>query len=144
MSQNSDVYSKAVDLLAIREHSTKELIIKLQNKFPKFKDFNEIIERLQRENLLNNTRYAQAYIRMRAKKGFGSLRISQELKEKGITTEIINENISDEIDWYLVMQQAFKKKYPLGKADSLKDVIKQKRFLANRGFSFEEIESVFD
>ena len=56
----------------------------------------------------------------------------------------INENISDEIDWYLVMQQAFKKKYPLGKADSLKDVIKQKRFLANRGFSFEEIESVFD
>ena len=81
---------------------------------------------------------------MRAKKGFGSLRISQELKEKGITTEIINENISDEIDWYLVMQQAFKKKYPLGKADSLKDVLKQKRFLANRGFSFEEIESVFD
>ena len=131
-------------MLAIREHSTKELIIKLQNKFPKFRDFNEIIERLQRENLLNNTRYAQAYIRMRAKKGFGSLRISQELKEKGITTEIINENISNEIDWYLVMQQAFKKKYPLGKADSLKDVIKQKRFLANRGFSFEEIESVFD
>ena len=42
------------------------------------------------------------------------------------------------------MQQAFKKKYPLGKADSLKDVLKQKRFLANRGFSFEEIESVFD
>ena len=81
---------------------------------------------------------------LRAKKGFGSLRISQELKEKGIATEIINENISDEIDWYLVMQQAFKKKYPLGKADSLKDVIKQKRFLANRGFSFEEIESVFD
>ena len=144
MSQDSDVYSKAVDLLAIREHYTKELIIKLQNKFPKFRDFNEIIERLQRENLLNNTRYAQAYIRMRAKKGFGSLRISQELKEKGITTELINENISDEIDWYLVMQQAFKKKYPLGKADSLKDVIKQKRFLANRGFSFEEIESVFD
>jgi len=45
--------------------------------------------------------------------------------------------------WNQAALVAFKKKFPNGKTDDIKVTLKQKNFLTNRGFGFQEIESVF-
>ena len=43
----SDVYNKALDLLSRREHSQKEIKLKLQKKFKNSEEIYEVIEKSQ-------------------------------------------------------------------------------------------------
>ena len=51
--------------------------------------------------------------------------------------------LSNTDDWKELAKKEFNKKYKDGPSDDFKIRSKQKNFLLNRGFSFEEIESVF-
>ena len=137
------IYNKSLDLLSRREHSRKELMDKLLLRF----DSNELVQttldKLESNNLINELRFAEAYVRNRKRKGFGSKKISYELLSKGINESIIDEVLSNTDDWKELAKKEFNKKYKDGPSDDFKIRSKQKNFLLNRGFSFEEIESVF-
>ena len=77
-------YESAVRMLGIRWHGETELRRKLQRK--KFDDaaIGEAMARLERENLLDDARFAAVYARSRLRSSFGSRRISQELGQKGV------------------------------------------------------------
>jgi regulatory protein len=139
----SDVYNKALDLLSRREHSQKEVILKLQKKFKNSEEIYEVIEKLVANNIINDTRFTEHYINSRKRRGFGSKKISYELLSKGINESIIDSTLSNMDDWKELAKKEFNKKYKDGPSDDFKIRSKQKNFLLNRGFSFEEIESVF-
>jgi len=139
----SSIYNKALDILSRREHSASELKLKLLKKFEAISEIETVIVRLEKNNLLNDFRFAETYIRIRKRKGFGPKKICYELINKGIKESISNELISTEGDWGDVALKAFKKKYKNGISENIKERLKQKSFLQNRGFSFKEIESVF-
>ena len=105
------IYNKALDILSRREHSIHELKLKLYKKFEAISEIEEVIIRLENNNLLNDFRFAETYARIRKRKGFGPNKIHYELKNKGIKESISNEIISAEDGWAHAALQAFRKKY---------------------------------
>tara|TARA_B100001027_G_scaffold97613_1_gene67010 strand:- start:132 stop:584 length:453 start_codon:yes stop_codon:yes gene_type:complete len=137
------VYNKSLDLLSRREHSTKEIKEKLLSRFNNEKLINNVIVKLKENNLVNDHRFAEAYVIARKRKGFGPKKISFELIGKGIKESISKNIIDEEGDWEKVAKLAFNKKFKDGLSKDQKKKFKQKSFLHNRGFGFKEIESVF-
>jgi len=133
------IYNKSLDLLSRREHSVFELIQKLKKRYGPNKLINDAIIRLQESNLLDDQRFAEAYIKVRARKGFGPRRIDAELQQRKVSEKIINQELSMIEDWNALALAAFKKKFGNLQKDT-KKILKAKSFLQNRGFSFEQIE----
>jgi regulatory protein len=135
---------RAMGLLARREHSVKELQTKLSADFD-IDNINELIEKLISANLQSDERFTENYIRYRSQRGFGSQRIRQELKERGVTADIIsNELNTAEIDWFSLAITVRCKRFGELVPDSAKDKAKQQRFLQYRGFTHEQITESFN
>ena len=133
------IYNKSLDLLSRREHSAFELIQKLKKRYDSNILINDVIIRLQESNLLDDQRFAEAYIKVRARKGFGPRRIDAELQQRKVSEAIINQELSMIENWNELALLAFKKKFGNFQKDT-KEILKAKSFLQNRGFSFEQIE----
>lgn len=91
-------FNKAVDLLATREHSRREIVTKLTQRGYEKEIAEETAEKLIEYGYLSDERYARLYAReLKEKKKYGNGRIKQELFRKGIDRDII-ENILSEND----------------------------------------------
>ena len=139
----SNIYNKALDIISRREHSEKEVTSKLLKKFNEPDLIATALSRLKDNNLINDERYAEMYTQIRKRKGFGPKRIKYELSSKGIDDSLSSLIIEDEGGWQEAAKNAFNKKFKQGIATEYKDQVKQKIFLQNRGFTFQEIDSVF-
>ena len=137
------IYNKALDIISRREHSEKEIREKLYKKFNDHKVSELVITSLIEKGLVNDHRFAEMYIIARKRKGFGPKKIAYELLAKGVSDNISSQALNEEGGWRIAALNAFNKKYKSGKADNFKELNKQKIFLQNRGFTFEEIDSVF-
>ena len=137
------IYNKSLDLLSRREHSRKELKEKLLLRFQSDDMIQTVLDKLETNNLINELRFAEAYTRSRKRKGFGPKKIFYELSTKGVKESVSNQVILDEGNWDKVAKSAFTKKFKNGPSEEIKQKLKQKSFLQNRGFGFKEIESVF-
>ena len=137
------IYNEALDIISRREHSQKELTDKLIKKFniPELVDL--VINSLLDKNLINDYRYSEAYVVARKRTGFGPKKIVYELISRGINENTASKVINIEGGWQDAALKAFNKKYKVGIGKDFKEQNKQKVFLQNRGFSFEEIDSVF-
>ena len=137
------IYNKALDIISRREHPQRELSDKLIKKFniPELVDL--VIHSLLDKNLINDYRFCEAYVVARKRKGFGPKKIIYELISRGVTENIASEAINQEGGWRDAASKAFNKKFKAGIGKDFKEQNKQKVFLQNRGFSFEEIDSVF-
>ena len=137
------IYNKALDILSRREHSTKELVIKLEKKFTSNTDILLTVSKLKKNNLLNDIRFTESYVAARKRKGFGPKKIEFELISKGIKDSDISYVLSEETGWCELAKKAFNKKFKNGPSNEINQKLRQKNFLKNRGFTFQEIESVF-
>jgi regulatory protein len=137
------VYNKALDIVSRREHSEKEIKNKLLEKFDASEIIEQVVLKLIENNLINDVRFAEMYVLIRKRKGFGPKKIQFELMARGIDDSISSLVITEEGSWKEAAQKAFNKKFKNGASQEFKERNKQKTFLQNRGFSFEEIDSVF-
>jgi len=137
------VYNKALDIVSIREHSEKEIKNKLLEKFDAPEIIEQVVLKLIENNLINDVRFAEMYVLVRKRKGFGPKKIQFELMARGIDDSISSLVITEEGSWKEAALKAFNKKFKNGASQEFKERNKQKTFLQNRGFSFEEIDSVF-
>ena len=137
------VYNKALDIVSRREHSEKEIKNKLLEKFDAPEIIEQVVLKLIENNLINDVRFAEMYVPIRKRKGFGPKKIQFELMARGIDDSISSLVITEEGSWKEAAQKAFNKKFKNGASQEFKERNKQKTFLQNRGFSFEEIDSVF-
>ena len=134
----------AMDLMSRREHSRRQLQEKLRQKGFESDAVNEALDQLQAENLLSDERFAETYLHQRMQRGFGPLRIRQELKEKGVdaaTVQILME--ACEQDWQQLMQQQRIKRFGMEIPQDYREMTKQARFLQNRGFSPDAVMRLF-
>ena len=137
------VYNKALDIVSRREHSEKEIKNKLLEKFDAPEIIEQVVLKLIENNLINDVRFAEMYVLIRKRNGFGPKKIQFELMARGIDDSISSLVITEEGSWKEAAQKAFNKKFKNGASQEFKERNKQKTFLQNRGFSFEEIDSVF-
>lgn len=136
----------AMNYLSMREHSAKELYIKLAKKFEQTEWIVASIEKLKSDGLQSDERFTEAFVNMRLRQGKGALVIRLELKEKGIEDAIISQYLSNseqETDWNLLALKAYRKKFGDSAIGDLKDKAKRIRFLTARGFSAANIQYVF-
>jgi len=130
--KNSALYS-----LAMREHSRQELFNKLQKKeFSVDVDINVLLNELENDNYLCDVRFAEGFIRYRSTRGQGPVKISNELRLRGVNNDLINHTIENaEVDWFHIAQEQLRKKYGESISSDFKEKAKRMRFLNNRGFS---------
>jgi regulatory protein len=142
-----EIYAKAVELLARREHSARELAFKLDARGCNPTQVESVLARLQAERLQSDARYTEVYLHQRSEKGYGPQRIRAELQERGVAEQIIAECMRSaedegEIDWYERAGTAYARKFGGRPIEDLKDRAKRQRFLQYRGFSHEQIAAV--
>ncbi len=140
-SSQTQARHSAMNYLAIREHSSLELRNKLLRKEFEVAVIDKVIIQLQLDNLQSDERFAESYIRMRTGKGFGPLKIQQELQKRGIGRELFTEfvNTSDSA-WISRACQAREKRFGQNLPENKRELAKQFRFLKTRGFSHSHIK----
>ena len=133
----------AVAMLARREHSIFELSRKLRQKHFDEDDIQEVIEKLLANNLLSEERFTESYINMRRRKGYGPLRIAQELKERGIDADFYESHLDrNNPEWRSIMQQQYSKKYGDQPAEDYTEKARRARYLQNRGYPLDWVFSL--
>ena len=140
----AEIYNKALDLLSRREHSRKELYLKLTKRFESKENINLTLDRLEENNLLSDSRFAEEYVQARRRKGFGPIKITVELQNRGVNESLIFNEIQRFDDWVSLAEKSFKKRFPDGVSKDFQKLQKQKNFLLNKGFTFYQIESVLE
>jgi regulatory protein len=130
-----DIERVAIRLLAQNEHTVRQLRTKLRKKDYDAESIETVLEDLQRRNLLSDERFARQYLQMRSRKGFGPVRIEQEMYEKGVSDALISITLEEaDIDWPELMQETLGKKYGSGPALNYDERARRARFLEYRGF----------
>jgi regulatory protein len=136
----------SMDLLARREHARIELSDKLRRKFPEQEPlFDAVLDQLEADNLLSDSRFAEAYVRYRKQKGFGPLMLQQELRMKGVAQDLIDEYVDARSnEWQQTLEAVLAKKRRLSSEPETPQAqrkLQQKlyRFCLSRGFSADMI-----
>ena len=133
-----------MDLLARREHSTCELERKLQVRGYDEELIAEVIEGLQRDRLLSDERFVEAYVYQRGNAGFGPIKIDYELKQKGVDERLIEAYLdSRDGSWDESMRQQRQRRFGDVIPEDYAARMKQARFLQNRGFSPAAVMRLF-
>ncbi len=92
----------------------------------------------------SDERFTESYIHHRYNAGYGPLKITHELHQRGIQDSLIGRFIGElEVDWDEHMQQQRVRKFGPDIPDDYAQKMKQARFLQNRGFSAEAVMRLF-
>ncbi|MBN2669614.1 MAG: RecX family transcriptional regulator [Bacteroidales bacterium] len=147
--KDKEVYSKMAAMCSKQEYCIDDI----QKKLDKYELSNtskqDIISALQKENFLNEERYATAFVRDKFLfNKWGKVKISYHLKIKHITGEIINTALDsiNETDYFQIARTLASQKMKQMKLSKLDYTHKQKvmRFLFQRGFESNIINTIVD
>lgn len=144
MEARSSLEIRALRYLAQREYSRRELQRKLStpSESPVSEELIGILDKLEQQGFLSEVRAAEQIARTRRTR-FGSQRIVQELKNKGIDSHLIDNIVPTLKETELeAALQVWRKKFTQPPA-SREERAKQMRFMMNRGFSTQTIQQVF-
>lgn len=138
---------RALDYLARREYSVAELGKKLQSVARQYEldadEIPEILADFQKRNWVSDSRFTEQILHARKAK-FGSARIAHELREKGVSDNLIVEALQDVKHDELENAKAVWRKKFAAPPNSREEWAKQARFLQSRGFGFEIIRKVIN
>ncbi len=134
----------AFRLLKVRQRSEAEIRERLARKnFPP-----EIVEGtlsfLRTHSFVDDAAFTRWWIKSRLNKPFGLTRIRLELRQKGVSEDILREELAlaaEDLDEAALISVVIKKR--LGRYQGLEPLKRKKRlfdFLARRGFSVEAIQ----
>jgi len=96
LETDAQVYDAAIKILMRRAHSVHEMKKALARRCEDDKIVKGVMERLKRENLLDDARYAKQFTRLRTEsRKQGEFRIARDLRARGIPDRHIETAIKD-------------------------------------------------
>ena len=132
---------RGIALLARREHSRAELQQKLKRYSADTILIEQVLDQLQAEKLLSDQRFAEGVARVRGAR-FGSARVAQDLRAKGVSSELANNLVRDlRASEPERAQAAWQKRFGDAPVDAAERA-RQMRFLQARGFAADVIRRV--
>jgi regulatory protein len=142
MNDISAIKKSALALLARREHGRDELKQKLLHKGFALREVEEVLNNLKQDNWQSDSRFTEMYVRSRAARGYGPIRIKMELRERGVNDTVISECIDEKSEvWFDLAKKVCLKKFGSSLSIDIKNRAKQQQFLQYRGFNYEQINS---
>jgi regulatory protein len=141
--RGGEIRRAAMDLLARREHSRRELSDKLLRRFGDAGAIARELDRLCGEGLQSDDRFAEAFIHSRAQRLYGPRRIIQELRQRGVDAEIAAAALrAAGIDWLDNLRRLQRSRFGAGPAPDVRERARRQRFLQYRGFAPEQIRQL--
>jgi len=135
----------ALDLLARREHSRRELERKLGARGFAAETIGATLDALEESGELAAARFTESFIRARVAKGHGPTRIRAELAERGIDREQAAELLgAAEIDWAAVASSVRDKRFGARRPTDFTERARQARFLEYRGFDHSAVRAALE
>ena len=98
-------------------------------------DVAAVLDTLAARGWQSDARFAASYLR--GHRGYGRLKMRHELEQRGIRGELLRDTL-DSADWFAAARDVYQKKYTTP-ATTPQERAKRQRFMAQRGFSYEEI-----
>lgn len=142
--QNQDAFTRSLHFLKYRPRSRREINRYLENKGFSPSEISDAIERLERYRYIDDKEFARIWIENRTRnRPRGEFALRCELKEKGVSDEIIEKMLADfdevEPAWFAVLPR-------LERWSGLEPIELKKKiydYLRRRGFSYPTCEQVF-
>jgi len=130
----------AMNLLARREYSQRELRARLGLRF----DADELIaaelRKLSAEGLQSDERFTESFVRMHVGRGHGPLRILRELELRGIDDELARAFVHPRDPRWFDMARAWRRRrFGAAPPGDARERARQMRHLQQRGFSHEHV-----
>jgi regulatory protein len=117
----AQLYDAATKILMRRAHSVSEMKKALARRCEDEKLVKTVVERLKRENLIDDARYARQFTRHRAEtRKQGQFRIARELRARGVPDRHIEAALKDsakETDPAVVVRQRIERKMKLWRGE---------------------------
>jgi regulatory protein len=133
------VRTAALALLAGRDFARRELARRLSERGYPEPLVEQVIESLASERLIGDERFAGQFVTQRAARGQGPLRIRQELAQRGVPAETVEQALEQAgEDWTGRAREVRRKRFGAALPADFRERAKQARFLQYRGFSGEQ------
>lgn len=142
--------TRALDYLAHKPRTETEVRRKLRQKEYSEPVIESVIERLHELSYLDDAEYAEQYVERRfASKGYGPVRIRQELRKRGIDRHLaetaVDDFFEDESTLAAAREKAQKRWSRIAREDDArKRRDKLYRYLKRRGYTYDTIRVVID
>jgi regulatory protein len=147
--QPKSLRQRALDYLGKREYSYFELAQKLKpyveetEENPATAQITAILDDFKTRGWLSDARFTEMLVHARKAK-FGSAKVANELREKGVADDLIADAVTAvKVTELENAREICRKKYKASPA-SREDWAKQARFLQSRGFGFDVIKKVLN
>jgi len=142
-AQDKSLRQRALEYLGKREYSAAELANKLKPYADEADDIPALITDFTERGWLSDARFTEQIVRVRKTK-FGSAKVANELREKGVSDDLIANAVADIQENELENATAVWRKKFKQPASNRNEWAKQARFLQSRGFSFDTIKQVLN
>lgn len=127
-------------MLARREHSKRELVLKLRARGCPERLIQETVAALAKEGMQSDSRFAESFVRNRVDRGAGPLRVQAEMLTRGLDDEVMNAALMEYKDWWKDLAlEVYKKRYGDEAPADYAEKAKRMAFLQSRGFTVEQI-----
>lgn len=142
--------ARALDYLAHKPRTVAEVRRKLRRKEYADPVIDSVIERLHELNYLDDAHYAEQYVARRfSHKGYGPVRIRQELRKRGVDRHLAESAVEDffaEESTLAAAREKAEKRWPrlAREGDARKRRDKLYRYLKRRGYTYDTIRVVID
>ena len=135
----------ALELLARREHTRRELIRKLIARGFADDVIMPVLEELERSGVLAEARFMDSFVRSRIAKGQGPQRIRAELAQRCIDDAAADEVVrSADVDWLETIRAVRTKRFGPELPHDYAERARQARFLQYRGFDGAQIKAALE
>lgn len=145
---------RAIRILAMRDHSEQELRRKLaapvmSKNGPEALDvtpeeLEQVVAWCIENRYLDDNRFVGQFIASRSRKGYGPARIRQELSQKGIARQAVEQAMCEcDIDWVSLARAQAQRKYGEPLPSAFAEKVKVQRFLLYRGYLMEDIQEIW-
>lgn len=132
----------AIRLLARREYSRAELAGRLAARNHDADSVQQALDALESEGLQSDARFAESFVRSRLARGQGPMKVRAGLNERGVDRELARMALDEaqaETDWRALACEALAKRFD-GPGATPRERARRERFLAGRGFDFEQMK----
>lgn len=138
----ADCKRRALDLLARREHSRLELERKLGARGFAADAIAAALDGLEQSGALAGDRFTESFIRSRAARGQGPVRIRAELAARGVDQALLTAALAEPgIDWAEIAAAVRSKRFGAELPRDFKERARQMRFLEYRGFERAHVDA---